>query len=86
MFLHVFEPDADGWLRLPPLARKVERAQLGGDEVEWRQGSGGLHVHVGRGSGTSGVTVVALDLDGARRDHRPRDFGADAPGAQAPEQ
>jgi len=65
VFLHVFEPDADGWLRLPPLARKVERSRVpGGGEVEWRQGSDGLQVHVGRGGGSSGVTVVALALDG----------------------
>jgi alpha-L-fucosidase len=65
VFLHVFEPDADGWLRLPPLARKVERARApGGGEVDWRQGSDGLQVQVGRGGGSSGVTVVALELDG----------------------
>ena len=65
VFLHVFEPDADGWLRLPPLARKVERARVpGGVEVEWRQGREGLQVPVGRGGGSSVVTLVALDLDG----------------------
>jgi alpha-L-fucosidase len=65
VFLHVFEVDGDGWLHLPPLARKVEGARvLGGDEAEWRQGRDGLHVCVPAGDRSSAVPVVALDLDG----------------------
>ena len=65
VFLHVFEPEADGWLRLPPLARKVESARvLGGPDVECRQGSDGLQVRIASREPGSGVTVVALELDG----------------------
>jgi alpha-L-fucosidase len=61
VFLHVFEPEPDGWLRLPPLAHRVEAARvLGGDAAECRQGPKGLEVKVGDVAGT----VIALDLDG----------------------
>jgi alpha-L-fucosidase len=65
IFLHVFEADPDGWLRLPPLARRVESARvLGGPDAEWRQGNTNLQVRITGGDRGAGVTVVALELDG----------------------
>jgi alpha-L-fucosidase len=64
VFLHVFEHDRDGWLRLPPVDRRVVAARApGGESTEWRQTSDGMQVRVPVDPGSI-VPVVALQLDG----------------------
>jgi alpha-L-fucosidase len=65
VFLHVFEVGPDGWVRLPPLERRVETARvLGGGDAEWSQEDGGLRVRP-PSRDAEVPSVIALELDGS---------------------